>query len=80
MHVKYVPEEEVRQSASCSTRDISPNAGDWRQAFKKNSISSLDLKSAVWVADLNLPAGKNLPGKDIMVQIPSGDATHLKKR
>ena len=41
MQVKYLPEEEVLQTTTCSTKDIHEDIDGWRQAFAKE-LDSFD--------------------------------------
>ena len=77
----YLPEEEVLQTTTCSTRDLSEDVEGWRKAFTKelDSFDRLDVKTDVWENALDKSKLEILPGKVVMVKKPIGDGTHLKK-
>ena len=77
----YLPEEEVLQTTTCSTRDIHEDIDGWRKAFTKDldSFERLNVKTDVWENALDKARVEILPGKVVMVKKPVGDGTHLKK-
>ena len=81
MREVYLPEEEVLQTTTCSTRDIYEDIEGWRGAFTKelDSFDRLDVKTDVWENTLDKTKVEILPGKVVMVKKPIGDGTHLKK-
>ena len=76
-----LPEEEVLQTTTCSTRDLNEDIEGWRKAFTKelDSFDRLDVKTDVWENALDKSKVEILPGKVVMVKKPVGDGTHLKK-
>ena len=81
MREVYLPEEEVLQTTTCSTRDIYEDIEGWRMAFTKelDSFDRLNVKTDVWENTLDKAKVEILPGKVVMVKKPIGDGTHLKK-
>ena len=81
MREVYLPEEEVLQTTTCSTRDIYEDIEGWRMAFTKelDSFDRLNVKTDVWGNTLDKAKVEILPGKVVMVKKPIGDGTHLKK-
>ena len=81
MREVYLPEEEVLQTTTCSTRDIYEDIEGWRKAFTKelDSFDRLNVKTDVWENTLDKAKVEILPGKVVMVKKPIGDGTHLKK-
>ena len=81
----YLPEEEVLQTTTCSTRDLHEDIDSiiegWRKAFTKelDSFERLNVKTDVWENALDKSKVEILPGKVVMVKKPVGDGTHLKK-
>ena len=77
----YLPEEEVLQTTTCSTRDLNEDIEGWRKAFTNElgSFDRLNVKTDVWESTLDKSQVEILPGKVVMVKKPIGDGTHLKK-
>ena len=81
MKEMYLPEEEVLQTTTCSTRDLHEDIEGWRKALTKelDSFDRLNVKTDVWENALDKTKVEILPGKVVMVKKPIGDGTHLKK-
>ena len=65
----YLPEEEVLQTTTCSTRDLNEDIEGWRKAFTKelDSFDRLNVKTDVWESALDKSQVEILPGKVVMV-------------
>ena len=66
----YLPEEEVLQTTTCSTRDLNEDIEGWRKAFTKelDSFDRLNVKTDVWENALDKSKVEILPGKVVMVK------------
>ena len=70
MKEMYLPEEEVLQTTTCSTRDLREDIEGWRKAFTKelDSFDRLNVKTDVWENALDKTKVEILPGKVVMVK------------
>ena len=69
----HLPEEEVLQTTTCSTRDLNEEIEGWRKAFTKelDSFDRLNVKTDVWENTLDRSKVEILPGKSCY-----GEETH----
>ena len=67
MKEMYLPEEEVLQTTTCSTRDLHEDIEGWRKAFTKelDSFDRLNVKTDVWENTLDKTKVEILPEKSL---------------
>ena len=77
----HLPEEEVLQTTTCSTRDLNEDIEGWRKAFTKelDSFDRLNVKTDVREDTLDKSKVEILPAKVVMVKKPNGMGLILRK-